>query len=82
MATLHAQNVPEELFESLRARARSNRRSISAETVSLLEPVLPAAGGVRRRAGFNQTIQKLRSRKTVSTPGPPAEELLREDRQR
>lgn len=82
MATLHMQNVPEELFESLRARARSNRRSVSAETVSLLEQLLPTAGVVRRRRAFYQRIQKLRSRTTVGTPGLPAEGLLRQDRQR
>jgi plasmid stability protein len=82
MATLYVENVPEELYESLRTRARSNRRSISAETLSLLEQVLPTANVVRRRAAFYQRIQKFRSRTTIGRPGPSAEELLREDRER
>jgi antitoxin FitA len=82
MATLYVENVPEELYESLRTRARSNRRSISAETLSLLEQALPTASEVRRRAAFYQRIQKLRSRTTIGRPGPSAEELLREDRER
>jgi plasmid stability protein len=82
MATLYVENVPEELYESLRTRARSNRRSISSETLSLLEQVLPTATEVRRRAAFYQRIQKLRSRKATTKPGPSAEELLREDRER
>ena len=82
MARLYVENVPEELYESLRTRARSNRRSISAETLSLLEQVLPTATEVRRRAAFYQRIQRLRLRKTTTRPGPSAEELLREDRER
>lgn len=82
MATLYVENVPEDLYESLRTRARSNRRSISAETLSLLEQLLPTATEVRRRAAFYQRIQRLRSRKTTTIPGPSAEEVLREDRER
>ena len=82
MATLYVENVPEELYESLRTRARSNRRSISAETLSLLEQVLPTPAEVRRRAAFYQRIQKLRLKKTTTRPEPSAEELLREDRER
>jgi plasmid stability protein len=82
MPTLYVENVPEELYESLRARARCNRRSISAETLCLLEQVLPTASEVRRRAAFYHRIQKIRSRKTTKIPGPSAAEFLREDRQR
>ena len=49
MATLYVENVPEELYESLRQRAHSNRRSISAETILLLERMLPTAAELRRR---------------------------------
>lgn len=82
MATLYVENVPDELYESLRGRARSNRRSISAETLSLLEQVLPTATEVRRRAAFYQRIQRLRSKRTTPRSGASAEELLREDRRR
>jgi antitoxin FitA len=82
MATLYVENVPEELYESLRARARSNRRSISAETLSLLEQVLPTASEMRRRTAFYQRIQRLRAKKTRIGAGPSAEEMLREDRAR
>ena len=37
MATLHVEGVPDDLYEALRARARTHRRSIAAETVSILE---------------------------------------------
>ena len=82
MPTLYVENVPTELYESLRARARSNRRSISAETLSLLEQSVPTATEIRRRAAFYRRIQRLRPRKTWNPRGPSAEELLREDRER
>ena len=37
MATLYVENVPDDLYEALRQRARSHRKSIAAEVVSLLE---------------------------------------------
>jgi len=80
MATLYVEKVPEELYESLRARAQANRRSIAAETISLLESVLPSPQELRRRAAFYQRIQRLTARK--ASAGPSTEEILREDRAR
>jgi len=82
MPTLYVENVPAGIYASLRARARSNRRSISAETLSLLERVLPTASELRKRAAFYQRIQRIRRSAKRSSPGPSAEELLREDRSR
>jgi plasmid stability protein len=36
MPTLYVENVPNDLYEALRDRARRHRRSIAAEVVSLL----------------------------------------------
>jgi plasmid stability protein len=33
MATLYVENVPDDLYEALRNRARSQRRSIAAEVI-------------------------------------------------
>jgi plasmid stability protein len=82
MATLYVENVPEELYESLRERARSNRRSISAETILLLERVLPTATELRHRSAIYRRIQRLSSRPGAVAPGPSTEQLLREDRDR
>lgn len=41
MATLYIENVPDELYEALRARARQHRKSIAAEILSLLEGNIP-----------------------------------------
>ncbi len=58
MATLHVRNVPDPLYEALRARAEDNGRSIGAEAVSVLEQHLVVdatrrhvRAGRRRRAG-------------------------------
>jgi hypothetical protein len=73
---------PEELYESLRKRARSNRRSISAETIFLLERALSTAAKQRRRDAVYQRIQRLSTRPGAVVPGPSTEQLLREDRER
>jgi plasmid stability protein len=82
MATLYVENVPEDLYESLRERARSNRRSISAETIFLLERTLPTAAELRRRGAFYRRIQRLSTRTGAVARGPSTEQLLREDRER
>jgi plasmid stability protein len=82
MPTLYVENVPPDLYSSLRARAKANRRSISAETLSLLEQVLPGAGELKRRAAFYERIKRLRSRSKALGAGPSSEDLLREDCER
>ena len=82
MATLYVENVPDDLYESLRKRARSNRRSISAETIFLLERALPTPAELRRRGAFYRRIQRIATRRGAVRPGPSTEELLREDRER
>jgi plasmid stability protein len=55
MATLHVRNVPDDLYEELRAAAEADRRSIGAETISLLRGALTQRNawyaGVRRAVG-------------------------------
>jgi hypothetical protein len=82
MATLYVENVPDEVYAALRARAKSNRRSIAAETISLLENVLPTPLELKRRRAFYQQVQRIRSRHVERQPGPSAEDMLREDRER
>jgi plasmid stability protein len=82
MATLYVENFPEELYESLRERARSNRRSISAETIFLLERMLPTAAELRRRGAVYRRIQRLSTRPGAVTSGPSKDQLLRGDRDR
>ena len=56
MATLHVRNVPDELYEELRASAAREGRSIGAEAISLLQTAL----GERARMyeGAKQTVAR------------------------
>jgi len=81
MATLHVGNVPDDLYEALRQRARANRNSISAEVVSLLEKNVPTAAGFKRRKKLLDRVLQVRDRKPTG-PFPSSDEMLREDRRR
>lgn len=52
MATLHVRNVPDELYEELRAAAEADRRSIGAETISLLR------GALTERAALFTSVRR------------------------
>jgi plasmid stability protein len=83
MATLYVENVPDEIYKALRKRARSNRKSIAAEVISLLEQNIPTAAELKRRREFYDRLAEFRARPPL-TPGPfpSAEEMIREDRDR
>ena len=83
MATLYVENVPDEIYKPLRKRARTNRKSIAAEVISLLRQNIPTAEELKRRREFYDRMAELRARPPHS-PGcfPSAEEMIREDRQR
>ena len=83
MATLYVENVPDDLYEALRKRARSQRRSIAAEVICLLELNIPTESVLRSRRKALAKLEKQRAAHTP-TPGPfqTAEEMIREDRER
>jgi plasmid stability protein len=83
MATLYVENVPDNLYEALRQRARRHRKSIAAEILSLLEENIPTAEELKRRRTFLNKVKRLHSRRPLSAgPFPSTEELQREDRLR
>ena len=83
MATLYLENVPDELYEALRKRARQHGKSIAAEVVSLLEQNVPTARELQSRREAVRRLQRLRSRRSPSAgPFPSTEEMLRGDRER
>ena len=49
MPTLYVENVPKDLYEALRARARKNRSSIAAEVIAMLKDTVPTAAELKRR---------------------------------
>jgi hypothetical protein len=61
----------------------SNRKSIAAEVIGLLEQFVPTAAELKRREEFFQRALKMSQAKPL-TPGPfpSAEEMVREDRER
>ena len=83
MATLYVENVPDELYEALRSRAKQNRKSIAGEVISLLEDTLPTAAQLKKRKKFLDYVLQLK-KNSPPMPGafPSAEEMIREDRER
>lgn len=83
MATLYVENVPDELYDALRQRARLHRKSIAAEVLTLLEQNVPTARELKARREFIRRLGRLRSRPSPAAgPFPSTEEMLREDRSR
>ena len=83
MATLYVENVPDELYEALRQRARQHRKSIAAEVLALLQENIVTAAELESRQQFLRRAQRLRSRSQGSAIHfPAAEEMQREDRGR
>jgi plasmid stability protein len=81
-ATLYVQNIPTELYEALRRRARANRKSIAAEVLLLLEQNVVTAAEQRSRQKFLREVLRLRSRSAQAGHFPATEEMQREDRLR
>jgi plasmid stability protein len=83
MATLYVENVPDEIYKALRKRAKTNRSSIAAVVIELLQQNVPTEAELKRRREFYDRMAELRARPPL-TPGPfpSAEEMIREDRER
>ena len=83
MPTLYVENVPADLYEALRERARQNRKSVAAEVVSLLEQNIPTRAELKSREEFFQRIKRLQNRRQrTHTAFPSTEQMQREDRAR
>jgi antitoxin FitA len=80
MPILHVRNVPEELYQHIRQRARSQHRSISAEVLSLLCDALDASE--RPQARVLEDIRRRRFYRPADAGAPESVALLREDRER
>lgn len=80
MPTLTVRNVPERIYRQIRSLAGAESRSLSAEVITLLDQALR---GRRRCADQTQVLAEIdRHRFTPSGKLPPAEVLVREDRDR
>ncbi len=81
MPVLHVRNVPEPLYESLKERARSEGRSLSAEVIQILEWAVATP-----RRSQAQVLESLAIRRRDYSPAssgaPSVVAMIREDRQR
>ncbi len=82
MPTLYVEKVPDELYAALRERARRNRRSLAAETIHILERVIPTEAELNLRAALHREVRTVRRKGLWRGAGPSTEEMLREDRAR
>jgi len=83
MATLYVENIPQDLYEALRGRARQHRNSIAAEVLALLQENVPTAKELRARQEFFRQVQRLRARRPrITARHISTAELQREDRRR
>ena len=83
MAILYVENVPEDLYEALRAQARERHRSIAAEVLSLLEESVVTEKELKARQGFLLKLEQIRSKKPTSGGSfLSTEEMQRQDRAR
>jgi len=53
MATLYVENIPDHLYEALRQRARSARKSIAREVIEILEKFVPTPAELAERRRFD-----------------------------
>ena len=83
MPTLYVENVPKDLYQALRKRARDHRKSIAAEVISLLQTNIPTTEELHRRREFYRRMATFRALQPL-TPGPfpTSEDMIREDRDR
>ena len=82
MPTLYVENVPDDLYDALRQRAKENRRSIAAEVLFLLESNVPSKAQLKSRKEFLSYVKGIHRRNRSHRKFPSTEEMLREDRAR
>jgi plasmid stability protein len=82
MASIYVKNFPDDLYQALREQAKRNRSSIAAEVRTLLKENVVTA---KQRKTRQRQVKKLETLHT-SLRGRgvtiPAEQLLRDDRER
>lgn len=80
MPILHVRNVPDGLYAQLQRRADAQRRSLSAEVITLLDWALK-----ENERASTAALASIRSRRTydpAAAGAPDSTTLLREDRAR
>jgi hypothetical protein len=81
MPTLYVENVPRDLYAALRKQAKAKRSSIAAEVIAMLKQWVPTEKELARRHRWYEESRRIQA-EASGLPGPSAEEMLREDRER
>src|SRR5436309_2816208 len=68
MPTLYVENVPKDVYDALRARAKSHRRSIAAEVLSLLEQNIPTEKELKARQALLRQMERLQAKELTTVP--------------
>jgi plasmid stability protein len=82
MPILHVRNVPDTMYERIQRLATTQRRSISAEVIALLDHALTDEERRADQLALLDSLQQTRFRYPSDRQVPDSVELLREDRQR
>lgn len=83
MPALYVQNIPDELYQSLKRRAKEKQSTIAAEVIEMLSSFMPSQEELDRRwAAHRRLFESQQQPPLTPGPFPTAEEMLREDRQR
>ena len=77
MPALHIRDVPTDVVDALRERARSSGRSLNAELVALLAE---EARRYRERGTLTRRLAEIAARVNLPPDAPRPEDLIREDR--
>ena len=80
MPILHVRNVPNELYNRIKAQAQAKNRSMSAEVIMLLDRALTDTA--RSQAEVLDNIRRRRFFRPAEANAPDSTTLLREDRAR
>jgi plasmid stability protein len=72
---LHVRNVPSDVLDTLRDRAKRNGRSLNAEVVTLLEA---AARRDRERGALTRRLAEIAARVDLPPDAPQPEDIIRE----
>jgi plasmid stability protein len=83
MPTLYVENVPSDLYDALRLRAKSEGRSISAEVMRLLAEHVPTQAELAQRRRVFEVARKIRANQhDAKAPSESTEQMVRADRRR
>jgi DNA polymerase sigma len=82
MPALYIEDFPKDLYEVIRKRAKSGRRSVATEIIALLERMYPTERELKRRRKWVEKLRRLNTTiRPLSTDGPSSTEMIREDRE-